>query len=557
MIPYYITLISIKNQDLITNKIFYKFEFNLKIPYNAIQTIKEYVLNKKIITYILCSLCYLSVSYIHTQTSSTPTPIIGDPIIEFGAGYIPPTDPPINPDAQLYLPRTLEPTEVLPPARDRETLLSQTNAVIRPPSIFSAGFTFAAQYGQFDKLPYTDIYLSPYMKIGPLFVAYEVPLRFDWNKAFITRMWRSNAALISKIEIDLYYSKTNHIFKNIQASIYKGEQLYQGHGRFFYDYNPNLYAPYEPFKTFKLNLDISYFGINYIIANIAQPDLMSAEIFIKPLQGLKNPKFTVFKDLKIYALYGMDLDPFQSYSPALYEFAPNNNSPIFSMFEAGIDIPLFSTKNNLFKMMIYGDYAQIIGAETEEFTIKEGYGISGGIIMTFVDKVPIKFEISKAFNHWQPRWVNMFYYLDRPYINQDGILRENKFMTITPDLTYFTTSIGFEIPEKAIFLQLEFYGDFSNQDLWITASFTLGNVILKQLSLSVQFTLRSLYTFTSFIDPNFSIIDINLKYHMLPNMYWGLLIKMNGRIGSTFVDNIHTINTTPFIFLGIDYSFRY
>ena len=514
-------------------------------------------MNKKIITCVLYSLSYLSLSYIHAQDSPTSTPIIGEPIIDFGAGYIPPTGPPLNPDAQLYLPRTLAPTDILPPARDRESLLSQTNAVVRPPSIFSAGFTFSAQYGQFDKLPYTDIYLSPYMKIGPFFIAYEVPLRFDWTSAFITRMWISNAALVSKVEMDLYYSKTNHVFKNIQATVYKGEQLYQGHGRFFYDYNPNLYAPYEPFKTFKFGLDVSYFGFNYILANIAQPDLMSAEIFIKPLQGLKNPKFEVYKDLKIYAIYGIDLDPFQSYSPALYEFAPNNNSPVFSMFEAGIDIPLFATKNNLFKMMVYGDYAQIIGAENGGFTIKEGSGISGGLIMTFINKIPIKFEISKAFNYWQPRWVNIFYYVDRPYINEGGTIRENKFMTITPDLTYFTTSIGFEIPEKSILFQLELYGDFSNQDLWITASFTLGNILLEQLSLSFQFTLRNLYNFTSFTDPNSSIIDINLKYHMLPNMYWGLLLKMNGRIGSTFVDDVHTIDTAPFIFLGIDYSFRY
>jgi len=514
-------------------------------------------LNKKFITYILYSLCYFSAPYIHAQDSSTPTPIIGDSVLEFGAGYIPPAGPPINPDAQLYMPQIFSPTEVLPPDRNRETLLGQTNAIVLPPSIFSMGFTFAAQYGQFDKLPYTDIYLSPYMNIGPVFIAYEVPLRFDWNGAFITRMWVSTPAILSKIEMDLYYSKTNHVFKDIQASIYKGEQLYQGHGRFFYDYNPNLYAPYEPFKTFKLSLDVSYFGINYILANIAQPDLMSAEIFIKPLQGLKNSKYEVYKDFKIYAIYGVDLDPFQSYSPALYEFAPNNNSPVFSMFEAGINIPLFATKNNVFKMMAYGDYAQIIGAKNDEFTIKEGIGISGGLIMTFIDKLPIKFEISKAFNYWQPRWVNIFYNIDRPFVNQDGILRENKFMTITPNLTYFTASIGFKIPEKSLFFQLELYGDFSKQDLWITASFTLGNIIIKQLSLSAQLTLRNLYNFSSFTDPNSSIIDVNLKYHMLPNMYWGLLIKINGRIGSTFVDDIHTIDTAPFIFLGVDYSFRY
>ncbi|MGL4676894.1 MAG: hypothetical protein ACRCWI_04410 [Brevinema sp.] len=486
------------------------------------------------------------------------SPIIGDELLQPGAGYTPP--PTINPDAQLYLPETFSPTAVIPTGREREELLGQTNAVSKAPPIFWGGFTLGAQYGQFDKLPYTDIYLSPYIQVGPLFVAYEIPLRFDWNGTFITRMWNSDAALISKFASDIYYSKTNHTFRHIQVSVYGGEQLFQGHGRFFYDYNPNLYAPYEPFKTFKLSLDVSYIGFNYILANIAQPDLMGIEFYIRPLAGLTNPKIQALKEFKLYTVVGVDLDPFQGVSTTLYEFAPNPLSPTFSMFEVGADLPIFTSQNRMFALNLYGDYSQFLASSKDQFKIQSGSGISGGLLMTFIERIPIRFEISQAIGYWQPRWVNIFYYIDRPYVEDGSVQQKNKYMNLMPDLTYFTSSIAFDWSEKNLFIQAELYGDFSKQDLWLTLSFTLGNTLLKQLSLSIYWTIRQLtqISINEWFDPQYSVIDINLKYHMMPNMYWGILFKINGRISESFdFEGNPTISTVPFIFLGIDFSFRY
>ncbi|MGL5955192.1 MAG: hypothetical protein ACRC0X_01090 [Brevinema sp.] len=486
------------------------------------------------------------------------SPIIGDELLPPGAGYTPP--PVINPDAQLYLPETFSPTDILPSGREREELLGQTNAVVKDPPIFWGGLTLGAQYGQFDKLPYTDVFISPYMTVGPFFIAYEVPLRFDWNGTFIIRMWNSKAALISKLSTDIYYSKTNHTFRHIQASIYGGEQLFQGHGRFFYDYNPNLYTPYEPFKTFKLSLDVSYVGFNYILANIAQPDLMGLEFYIRPLAGLKNPKVQTIKDLKFYTVFGVDLDPFQGFSSTLYTFVPNPLSPTFSMFEVGLDLPVFVSQNRIFSLTLYGDYSQFIANSKDTFHIKNGSGISSGLLINFIEKIPIRFEISQAFGYWQPRWINIFYYIDRPYIEEGSVQRKNKYMTLMPNLTYFTTSIAFDWSEKNLLIQAELYGDFSSRDLWLTLSFTLGNILVKQLSLSIYWTIRQLTTIkiNEWFEPQYNVIDINLKYHMMPNMYWGILFKINGRISESFdFEDQPTINTVPFIFLGVDFSFRF
>lgn len=484
------------------------------------------------------------------------SPILGEELLSPGSGRQAPAGPPVNPDAQLYLPETFSPTEALPTAREREELSEQTNAIPVPYSQYRAGFTFAGKYGQFDKLPYTDIYLSPYMQLGPFFFMYEIPLRFDWNSAFITQMWTSIPALVSKIELDLYYSKTNHVFKFFRATVSRAPTLVQGHGRFLYDFNPNLYGPYEPFKTFQLGLDVSYIGLDFIIANIANPNIMSAEFFIKPLAQIKNPKVQAYKDLKIYITYGIDLDPFQSFSPSLYQFAPNPDSPILSMIETGIDIPVYASPKKVFALELYADYSQILSESKNNLTIRPGYGIGGGFIMTFIESIPLRFEIAHAFDYWQPRWINVFYYVDSPYVNQDNIIIENNVMTLKPNLTYFTASMGYKMPEKAIFFNIEMYGDFASNELWLTLSFTLGNVLLKQLSFSVYWTIRSLYSGFE-MTPQNSILELNLKYHMLPNMNWGLLVKINGRIADTIVDDNPTIEPAPFIFIGLDYSFRF
>ncbi len=483
--------------------------------------------------------------------------IIGDELMSPGAGFEPQLDP-INPDAQLYMPEVFSPTETLPPSRERETLLDSTNTIIKKQPVFWGGISFSGQYGQFDELPYTDIYISPYITWGPLFLMYEVPLRFDWNSAFISRMWNSEAALISKIEAEVKYSKTNHVFRHVQASVYRGEELFLGHGKFFYDYNPNLYNPYEPFKTFKFSLDVSYIGVNYILANIAQPDLMSAEIYIRPLAGIKNPKLETYKDFKIYGVYGADFDPYQGYSPALYEFSPNSLSPEFQMFEVGVDLPVF--KNNVMSLELFGDYAKFLGSSKNNLTTPNGSGLSGGLIFNILNKIPIRFEVSKAFGEWQPRWVNVFYYVDRAYVDEGSISLQNKYTSITPNLTYYNTAISFNWFEKSLLAQIELYGDFYGQDMWLTMSFTLGNVIVKQLSLSFYLTIRDLQNIqTNYIfNPQYTVIDVRLKYHMMPNMFWGLTLKMNGRIAETFNENaVPTVAATPFIFLGIDYSFRF
>lgn len=506
----------------------------------------------------LLILVFILLPNVYNAQSAPQSPIPGGQLIDSGTTYKPSSEV-INPDAQLYLPETFSPTDTIPLPKDREELVDQQNKkVLVPPKrpTFWGGVTLGAQYGQFEQLPYSDIYISPYVILGPLFLMYEIPLRFSWNGVFITRMWTSPAALVSKIEADLYYEKTNHVFQHIQASIYRGEKLIQGHGRFFYDYNPNLYAPYEPFKTFKFSLDVSYFGINFLLANIAQPDLMAGEIYIKPLAGLKN----FYKNLKIYGVLGVDLDPFQSFSPGLYLFAPNVLSPRFTMYEVGIDVPVYMTRNQIFGVSLYADYAQFLGASQDDFTIQNGSGVSGGVLMTLATKFSIQFEVSQAFNAWQPRWVNTFYYVDRPFVEFGTTERKNKYMTIIPNQMFYTGSVGYSWIEKAVSVQAEVFGDFSGNDMWFTLSFTLGNILLEKLSMSIYFTMRELTNPNrgSFLSPDNTIIDINLKYHMMKNMYWGILLKSSGRVAESFNnDQDPIIETVPFIFLGLDFSYRF
>lgn len=509
---------------------------------------------KKKFSFII--LLYYLVLPIYSQ-ENLPSTIPGIQVVEPGKPYKPDKNS-LNTDADLYMPETFNKTTIYPPSREKAPI--PIAKIPKKHSLFRAGFTIGAQYGQFETLPYTDIYFSPYMQIDKFLLMYETPLRFDWNSSFITQMWTSMAAILSKIELQLNYNFTNSIVQYIQLNISRTQNVIQGHGRFFYDYNPNLFGPYETFKSVSTKFDMTYFGFNFLLANIAQPDLMSGEIYIRPLSWIKNPKLQYFKEFKLYGVYGIDFDPFQSFSQGLYLFSPNPNSPMFSMIEVGADIPIISIKK-IFDLMIYGDYSSILPASRSNFKINSGYGISGGVLLNFIKKIPIRFEVSKAFNSWAPRWVNIFYFVDRPYFNENDVIRQNKFMTLPQNLTYYTTSIGFEWLEKSVFFNAEIYGDFDMQNLWLTLSLTIGEALIKKLTISAYWTIRDLQKTGIVYIPQNTVLEIRAKYHMLPNMVWGILWKQSGIVGSTLsdIDGVETatITTKPFQFLGMDFSFRY
>lgn len=515
----------------------------------------------KIIKYLTFPLgIFICFASVYAQGNATFLP--GDNIIQQGDALRPQESS--VPDAQLYLPETFEQTEILPPLRRPADI--PVPLVPKKTSIFRAGFNIGAQYGQFDTLPYSDIFFSPYMQIAWFYISYDIPLRFDWTSAFVTALWTPKAALVSKITFDFQYAgtKTNAIFKRIGISVATNQSISIGHGRFFYDYHPNLFGPYEVFKTLSFQIDTKYIGFNYLLANIAQPDLMALELYIKPLSGVKNLQAQFLKDLKLYFIYGTDLDPFQSFSPGLYLFSPSSNPFPLNIIETGLEFPL-AQKKNVFDFMIYVDYAHIFGGSSPinaDFTIPAGSGLSGGFLMTFGKIVPIRFEVSQAFGSWQPRWVNEFYYIDRPNINQNGSIRLPKVQTTVPNLTYYNASLGIQVLKQNVFINLEIYGDFKLNDMWFKASLDMGQELLKFFTVGISWTVRNIIKEGLGYSPNNTVLEISARYHMLPNMTWELLWKQSGMMESVFAETtsgnlVHTIDAKQFIFIGANFSYRY
>ncbi|MGL4389077.1 MAG: hypothetical protein ACRCTJ_06775 [Brevinema sp.] len=463
--------------------------------------------------------------------------------------------PPRN--SETYKPISSNPSGT----RQYEELSSFTNKTSsKKQHRYYAGFKFGAQYGQFETLPYTDIIFTPYMQLGPFFLGYQIPLRFDWRNAFITSMWNSTSAAVSKIEMSLYYSNTNSIFRFIQAEITEKENIYQGHGRFFYDYNANQYAPYEIAKSFVFGLDISYLSMNYTIANIAAPSLMGAELAIKPMAWIKNNKYFFYKNFKIYGVFGLDLSPFHGHHLRLYDYNQadkSSTSPTFSMLEAGIDIPVFEIKNK-FSLLAYGDFSYIFANSKDNLIINSASGISYGILMNIINYLPIRIEISHAIGSWAPRWVNKFYNLDRVYIPNTGCFKENKILSTIPNLTYYNASIGFDWKNK-IFFNAEVFGDVVMNDLWTTLSLKLGKDLLQLFTVDFGVSIRGLGKGPLLIiNQNSFVLELDLKYHMLPNMFWGLQWKYSGVIGNIFrAPETSKLSTKPFHFLGLNFSFQY
>ncbi|MGL4394827.1 MAG: hypothetical protein ACRCS8_06355 [Brevinema sp.] len=447
-------------------------------------------------------------------------------------------------------------------SRDRQELSSFTNkTTIKQRSPYYAGFQFGAAYGQFETSPYTDIIITPYMQIGPFFLGYEVPLRFDWYQSFITSVWDSPEAAISKIKMNLYYEQTNSFFRFIQAEISEKQNIYQGHGRFFHDYNANQYSPYEVVKSFNFALDLSYVTLNYTLANIASPSLMGTEVAIRPLAWINNEKYAFYRNFRIYGVWGLDLSSYHGYYIGLYNFAEadnRKNSPKTSMIELGAEIPIFEVKDK-FNLTAYGDYAKISADSKNKLIVNAGSGVSYGLIMTIMDLMPIRFEMSHAQGHWAPRWVNKFYNIDRVYIDDGISFKANKALSITPNLIYYNTSIGIDWKTR-VFFNAEVFGDTAMNDLWLTLSLKLGKELLRFFTMDLAVSMRGLVNGRStIINHNNFIMELDFKYHMLPNMYWGLQWKYSAIVGDVHDGSAFTstLGTKPFHTLGLNFSFQF
>ncbi|MGL5721359.1 MAG: hypothetical protein ACRCY4_03040 [Brevinema sp.] len=442
-----------------------------------------------------------------------------------------------------------------PPSRNRELLPSFGVPTARPQAPVWFGIDIGAYYGQYTALPYADLFFTPYLRLWNLTFAYDLTMRFDFNSSFVTKTWTDPEALISRISMRMTWINPNEqsLFQSISLNISTNNNITLGHGRLFYNYDPSPFSPTETLKTASFSMDASYVGMNAYIANIARPDLFGAEMFFRPLYGVKNPRIDYIKDLRLYIAYAGDFDPTQGIYNGFYDFTPSENPNALHSMEVGIEIPLAS-KRDIFLLTGYTDISFNVGAA-------RGLGIAAGLIFNFIKIFPIRVEYAQGIDQWSPHFADIFYTLDRVRVDTNSVLIPSKVETLSQNIGWYTVSLGIEHPSKAIFINFEIAGDAAANDLQLLISLVLGQQFLKIFSLDVTFAVRNLLQTNPFDVPRDMALSITARYHMMPNMTWELLWRIRGIYAEqvVFVNGLPqlTAGIDPYQFLGMGFSYRY
>lgn len=252
---------------------------------------------------------------------------------------------------------------------------------------FSMGLGIGVQTfnGADDPGTWQSLSLTPDFSFGKLGVGLDVTLNYNFSggsgNSFAIRRadwWPSGDVTLRSVAA-VYLPKIAYVRWGL-----KGDPLFLklgsfndatlGDGFIMGDYNNRLFLPTE--RHFGLQADVDgvlfdfpYVGVETVIGNLAQMDVLGARFYVRPLVKTSIP---VLSDLQVGVTAAVDTNPYFETASA----ATGSASPI-GVFGAGLLLPLIYTKD-VFSLVSFADAASI-----QAKTWGTMVGVGGRIITIF------------------------------------------------------------------------------------------------------------------------------------------------------------------------------
>jgi len=252
---------------------------------------------------------------------------------------------------------------------------------------FSMGLGIGVQTfnGTDDPGTWQSLSLIPDISFGKLGVGLNVTLDYNFSggsgSSFVIRRadwWPSGAVTLQSVAA-IYLPKIAYVRWGL-----KGDPLFLklgsfndatlGDGFIMGDYNNTLFLPTE--RHFGLQADVDgalfdfpYLGIETVVGNLAQMDVLGARFYVRPLVKTSIP---ILSDLQVGVTAAVDTKPYFETVSDLTRSA----SPI-GVFGLGVMLPLLYTKD-VFSLVSFADAASI-----QAKTWGSMVGVGGRIISIF------------------------------------------------------------------------------------------------------------------------------------------------------------------------------
>jgi len=242
-----------------------------------------------------------------------------------------------------------------------------------------------------DGRPYTTISLRPEFTFGKFGLGLRIELLFDNQNNFEFRRigWEDASAIARSIQYARYGHKGSPVYVRLGSLV----AATIGHGFIMWQYSNEADYDKRRFGAI-VDLDFDHVGIETGVSDLGNVDLFGARLYTRPFFSTKVP---ILSNLEFGGSAVTDRNP------------DHNKETDDGITEWGVDVGIPLVKSDVFKTVIYFDYAKFIDfGEGKVAGINVGFPNIAGVF-----NLDMRFEKRWLGDQFMPSYFNTLYELER------------------------------------------------------------------------------------------------------------------------------------------------
>jgi len=243
-----------------------------------------------------------------------------------------------------------------------------------------------------DGRAYTTISLTPEFTFGNFGLGLRLELLFDNQDSFKFRTegWKDASAILRSIRYARYGYKGNPVYIRLGSLV----AATIGHGFIMWHYSNEANYDNRKFGAV-LDLDFDHVGMETVVSDLGNIQLYGGRLYLRPLFSLEVP---VLSNLELGGSAVTDQNP-----------DANKETDEDKIVEWGVDVGLPIVKTEIFKTILYFDYAKFNNfGEGKAAGINVGFPNIAGVF-----NLDMKFERRWIGDQFIPSYFNTLYELER------------------------------------------------------------------------------------------------------------------------------------------------
>ena len=320
----------------------------------------------------------------------------------------------------------------------------------------------------------------------------------DLDKDGRADTWTSLIDWLYKLEYVEYAEKGEPIY----GLIGEFDSYYLGNGMLLKDFNNNLFYPYILQRGLLFDFDAGvvnfpFIGIESIVNDVLDWDVLGARLFVRPLAGLNVP----ISQLEVGGTVVADLDPKQKYDSKDTR-PPKDNAASKTVTTFGIDVGLPLMTSEDMALETYVDWAMIMD---------KGNGFSAGADFRY-KWIEFVAELRFLGKQFEPHYFDPFYWVERPD-------KYNDLDLITDRYIGYLVGVDLNLWNKVIFY---FHWEDGLVDVSepriakprITTGIALDEEALKKIGFHITYDKKGIGSLDDFIDLDNSLFEALFEYRV-------------------------------------------